>query len=121
MSLTVCGTINLRFPVSCKTKHSKLKRNFLGFKDLANFWFDFSVFALIKCTSAVFMRHVVCRFFPNLSLVFRFFVNNDGSFPDLSVQCMPQVLWFAKFKDHAKEGAGRGGWGFFCKNKLIKI
>ena len=71
---------------------------FWGFKDSIGQFLvliSFSVFALTKCGFSVFMPYAVCRFSPNLSLVFSF-VNNDG---------MPWFFCFAKFRDNAEGGA----------------
>ena len=44
----------------------------LGFADLANFWFGFSVFAFKSCGFSVLVSRAVCGFSPIWSLVFGF-------------------------------------------------
>ena len=83
---------------------------FFGFADLANFWFSFSVFALLK--AAVFQFWCFARFagrFLQFSLQFSVFVINDGGFSDFNVQC------FYGFGDFAKEAAV----ALKCKGPLL--
>ena len=43
-----------------------------GFAELANFWLDFSVFAIKNCGFSVLVSFPVCGFFSNLVFGFRF-------------------------------------------------